>query len=140
MSGSIFQNASSPPNQALINQNSGLVIEVDCDASVYVGAAVIMDNTGTAFNALADDISTSNVLGLVESKTSITRCKVRVSGATLTNFVGLDPSQEYFLSDTVAGDITTTAPTTTGHVVFRVGQPLSATRMVVDRILRVVRS
>lgn len=115
-----------------------LLIDIPCDSSVYVKAAVYMDSGGTAFNALGDSTSTSNVIGLVESKSSSTLCDIRVSGTTPANFTGLDTTKEYFLSDTVAGEITDVAPSGTGHVILRVGQPLSATRFVVNQGQRIV--
>lgn len=132
MSGSIFQNASSPPNQSAINDSTGLVLEnVPCDASVYVGAAVRMDGTGTAFNAIATALSTANVIGIVQKKPSSTLCNIRVLGVSPAIFVGLDETKEYFLSATIAGEITTTVPTGSGHVVLKLGQPFSATRFLV---------
>lgn len=108
-----------------------VITDVDCDSSVYVGAVVIMDVNGTAFNALADDISTSNMIGVCESKTSSILCSIRVLGTSGEIFTNLDPTKNYYLSDTVPGGITTTVPTTTGHVKIQIGQPFSSTRMLV---------
>ena len=119
---------------------SGVVIEnVPCDATVYVNAAVRMSGGGVAFNALADSVANSAVLGICISKQSATECTIRVSGKTNSIFVGLDPTMEYFLSDTVAGAITTTIPTDPGHIVLRLGQPFSTTEFVIDKATRMVR-
>ncbi len=90
-----------------------------------------MDMAGKAWNALADSLTTSNILGIVESKQSSTTCNVRVLGVSGELFTGLDTTREYFLSDTVAGEISTTIPTDSGHIVLRVGQPFSATKFLV---------
>lgn len=112
---------------------------VTCLSSVYVGAAVRMNASGVALNAIADGLANSNVIGIVESKSDATTCTIRVAGVTLDLFVGLDVSKEYFLSDTVAGDITTTVPTTTGHVKIKVGQPFSDETFLYQKGERVVR-
>jgi hypothetical protein len=113
---------------ACCDVSNAVLYNIPCDATVYVGAAVILDASGTAFNALADDISTSNVLGVVENKTGILSCDVRVSGITENIYTGLDVTKEYYLSDTIAGGLQTTVPTDSGHVKIKLGQPASATR------------
>ena len=117
-----------------------VLTDVDCEASVYVGAAVIMQSSGIAKNALADSLANSNVIGIVESKSSTTKCDIRVMGRTGDILTGLDVTKEYFLSDTVAGGLSTSIPTTSGHVVIRVGQPFSATSFVVIKGQRVERA
>lgn len=112
---------------------------IACESSVYVGAAVYMQPSGIAANAIATSLSTSNVLGIVESKSSSTVCNIRVIGASGSLFTGLDVTIEYYLSDTIAGEITGTIPTTSGHVALKLGQPLSETEFVVLKGNRVVR-
>lgn len=113
---------------------------VPCDASVYVGAAVRMDALGTAYNAIATGVATSNVLGIVESKPTPTTCDIRVSGYTSTIFLGLDVTKNYYLSATVAGEVTDVIPVTSGHVMAPLGKPYSATQLAVFVGERVVRS
>jgi hypothetical protein len=108
-----------------------VLVDVPCEASVYVGAVVIMKAIGEAKNALADNISNANVLGICESKSSATVCNVRVLGKSESIFTSLDVTKEYFLSPTVPGAIQTTIPTNVGEVVVKIGQPFSATSMVV---------
>lgn len=108
--------------------SNAILYNIPCDATVYVGAAVILNSSGIAFNAIASDISTSNVLGIVENKTGILSCDVRVSGISNEIYAGLDVTKEYYLSDTVAGGIQTSIPTDSGHVKMKLGQPASATR------------
>jgi hypothetical protein len=120
---------------------NSVITGVPCDSSVYVGAAVRMDSFGVAQNALADTADNANVLGVVVSKASPTVCTIRFLGVTEGDiFVGLDVTKEYFLSDVTAGLITTTPPTTPGHVLLRVGQTYSATRLLVIKGLRIIRS
>ncbi len=94
---------------------------------------------GTAINAIADDITTSNVIGVVESKSNSVLCDIRVLGITSGIYAGLDVTREYYLSDAIAGQITTTIPTASGHVVLKLGQPFSATEFLVTKGQAVVR-
>jgi len=118
-----------------------LISNVPCDASVYLGAAVRMDSAGTLFNAIATSLSTSNVIGIVESKSSSVLCAVRVLGVTPAIFSGLDVLQEYFLSDVTAGLITTTPVLAiSGHVVLSLGQPFSATRFLTKKGTAIIKA
>jgi hypothetical protein len=120
--------------------NANVVLfNVDCEASVYIGAAVIMQVSGVAKNALADDIGNSNVIGIVESKPSGVKCDIRVSGITAGIFSGLDVTKEYYLSDSIGGEITTLSPITTGHVRLKLGQPFSASEFLVMKGERTIR-
>ena len=117
-----------------------LLSNVPCATAVYVGAAVRMDGTGTAQNAIATSAANSNIIGIVESKSSSTVCSIRVLGVSEGLFTGLDVTKEYYLSDTVAGDITTTVPTASGSIILKVGQPYSATDFLVLKGTRTVRA
>jgi len=113
-------------NSQISQDFGGLVIKsVPCDSTVYVGAAVRMDATGTAFNGLATTLATSNIIGIVVKKPGTTLCDIRVSGTTSDIFTGLDVTKMYYLSDTIAGEITTVIPTTPTHIMLRLGQPFS---------------
>lgn len=116
-----------------------ILFDVTCLASVYVGAAVRMTSGGTAVNAQADAVANANVIGIVEAKPSSTTCNIRVLGVSDAIFAGLDVTKEYYLSDAVAGEITTTIPTASGSVVLRVGQPFSATEFLMNKGQQVVR-
>lgn len=118
---------------------NAIIENVPCLSSVYVGAAVIMNGSGTAENGLADSMANSNVIGLVEAKSDATTCTIRVAGVTLDLYTGLDVTKEYFLSDTVAGELTTTVPTTSGHIKVKIGQPFSAETFLFIKGERVVR-
>lgn len=131
----------------LVNANlepysSGLVLpDVDCVASVYVGAVVYMNASGVANNAIATSEATSNIIGIVEAKSSSVRCAIRVLGVTGSIFSSLDPTKEYYLSHTAPGEITTVVPPgVTGYVVIKVGQPYSSDELLVLKGQRVVRT
>jgi len=114
--------------------------DVPCEASVYVGSAVIMQASGIAKNGLADSIANSNILGIVEAKNDTELCNIRVLGVSLSIYTGLDVTKEYFLSATVAGEITTIIPTTSGNVILKLGQPFSATEFLMNKSDRTIRT
>ncbi len=122
---------SGSPNVVLSN--------IDCLSSVYVGAAVII-NGGVVSNALANSMVQSNIIGIVEEKLSLNKCNVRVSGVTGGSiFSGLDETKEYFLSASVAGQITETPPSNSGDIMLKVGQPFDSSNFLVLKGQRTVR-
>ena len=116
-----------------------IIEKVDCLSSVYIGAFVRMTSSGVAVNALADSFSNSNVIGLVEDKISDTVCTLRVSGRSKPIYSSLDPSLEYFLSDTVPGALQTSVPTASGHIKLKLGQPFSSSVFLMSKGERVER-
>ena len=117
------------------------IANVVCDNSVYEGSFVKMSSLGIAFNALADTIDNANVIGCVESKETSTLCTIRFLGLTNGDiFSDLDVTKDYYLSDTVAGGITTTPPVGTGKVVLYLGQAFSSSKFLIKRGIGMVRS
>lgn len=134
----------------IVNDIDNLVVDVACDQSVFVGAFVyfqIVNSTVKAFNAKADDISTANVFGVVESKPSASMAKVRFGGKTSDIFINLDLTKEYYLSDSEAGMMVSEdeIPTNVGSIIVKLGQPFSANSFLYLRggksiVLEVVQS
>ena len=109
-------------------------------AAITIGQPVYIQGANTVDLALADAKATSGVIGLVldasidssvvgtiltDGILTSTDWTAAVGAATLT--VG----SVYFLSDVDAGMLTTTAPTTTGSFVTRVGTAISTTTLEV---------
>lgn len=117
-----------------------IIPNVDCEASVYVGAAVVTNSSGVARNALADSLANSNVIGIVESKESAVKCTIRVVSLTGSIFLGLDVTKEYYLSDTVPGGLQILPPTDSGTVRLKLGQPFDETRFIIMKGERMVRA
>ena len=113
-----------------VNDANAVLRDIECDPDVYVGAAVRLSG-GIAFNGFADSELHSNIIGIVEEKTSATSCNIRLFGYTLDIFTGLDESKVYFLSDTVPGEITTVVPSASGHIRLQIGKPFSTNSLVV---------
>ncbi len=117
-----------------------VLADVDCDSTVYLGAAVRM-SSGTAINAIADGMANSNVIGVVESKSSSTKCNIRVLGVTAGDvFSGLDETLEYYLSATVAGSLVTIPPSAPGTIRLRIGQPFDIANLLVIKGERTLRA
>lgn len=119
-----------------------VVPNVSCDIAVSVGNWVRMNPSGIAIKAQADSKDNSNIIGLVEEKTSPTTCNIRVLGVSKAIFSGLDVTKEYFLSASTAGDMVSqgsSVPSAAGHIILKVGQPFSSTRFLVLKGIRIER-
>lgn len=116
-----------------------VINDVPCESSVYSGAAVYMQSNGVAKNAIATFLETSNVIGIVEGKSELNLCSIRVMGVMKDAYLGLDVTKEYFLSDSIAGLVTTDIPISSNHVILKLGQPYSETDFFVLKGQRVVR-
>lgn len=127
-----LENAAGSPNVVLT--------DVPCNAAVAVGDWVRLDGTSTCQKAIADSEANSNVLGVVEEKASAVLCTVRVLGVSSGIFAGLDVAQEYFLSASTAGAMTTTPPSASGEILLKLGQPFSATEFLVLKGMRIERT
>ena len=109
-------------------------------AAITIGQPVYIQGADTVDWALADAKATSGVIGLV-SDASIDSSAVGtiltdgiLTSTDWTAVVGaatLTVGSVYFLSDVDAGMLTTTAPTTTGSFVTRVGTAISTTTLEV---------
>jgi hypothetical protein len=115
------------------------------DATLIAGNAVRATTAGHVGKGQANAVNTSRIVALATAGVTS-----GASGTFQTNGVvilttgewdavtggsgGLTPDSEYFLSATTAGLLTTTAPTTAGHVVKPLGVALSTTELAL-RIL-----
>lgn len=110
-------------------------------ASVYVGAAVYINSSGTAVNADASDYNTSDVLGIVVSKQTTTSADILVSGISPAFYSGLVMGGTYFLASNDPGQLTSSVPQGSGETVLKVGIALSSTELFVavdSRLMRAV--
>jgi len=87
---------------------------------------------GKVGRAIANDtFDKANVVGFAQT-TKLAGQLVRVLIVGLLADTGLSPGQIYYLSAAGSGAITTTAPTTAGHYVTRVGEAASATEFIIQ--------
>jgi len=109
--------------------DDNLVKELLCTLTESIGDVVYYSSTNTVAQADASDLSTSRVIGFIESKQSDTVCTVRIGGFTVTS--GLSVGNRYFLS-TTPGQISMTPPTNSGNVIVKVGTAKSASSFHVE--------
>jgi hypothetical protein len=97
------------------------------------------DNAGTVEcrKALADN-DTTRAMGFVYDDSDQNNVVCYLEG-TITGQVGLVPGTKYFLSSTVAGNLTTVISTTVGHIVQQVGTALNPTSVTFEPTQVVVR-
>lgn len=134
-------------------QTPDLLTNVACQSDVFVGAAVrlipdspvtvnmsdwpslvvvnsmdVQDFTPLAVNALADNYDNANVIGIVIEKPTSVLCNIITRGNTPDLYLGLNFSQEYYLSSTQAGAIVplNEAPSASGEVLIKLGQAIGS--------------
>jgi hypothetical protein len=141
------------------------LLAVDCDATVFVGAAVILTegtpvdsvmsdwtnlfflsamnyqiSTPLAVNAQADSMANSNVIGIVKNKPTSTTCDIGLPGLIPGLYFSLEVLEDYYLSDTIPGLIVKSSlkPSDPGTIVLRLGQATNNQDFLFDRFDRVV--
>ena len=115
-------------------------IDAIFDSNTVPGQVVYVSGDGTVDLAQADAVGTSTAIGIALTTTSATeqgqyRAEGQVEVSNWTAITGtalLTPGSIYFLSTTVAGGLTTTAPSTAGETIVRVGRALTTTRLDIE--------
>ena len=100
-----------------------------CDSGLAVRDAVYLSGADAVAKADADGSGTQPLIGFVSSKPTATTCIVKYSGE-LGGFTGLTTGVNYYLSET-PGEITTTAPSSSGSIVQKVGFARNTTTLVI---------
>ena len=96
-------------------------------------AVTIFNDSGTGKMRKANAATGLEAHGFVPSAVSAAASgRVVLDDEILAGFVGLTIGSTYFLSDTTAGAITATAPTTSGYLLQRLGVARSATELAID--------
>ena len=120
----------------------------DQGTAVIPGACVYTDSSGTFMLAMANASGTSTPIGIAIASiaTGATGNIATDGSVTLTvaqwntitgGSTGLTPGAAYFLSPTTAGNLITTAPSTVGQYVVKVGIALSTTTLNVNFSIRI---
>ena len=116
----------------LTNSNAG---------AITIGQVVYVDGAGSCDLAQANASATAKGLGLVAdaSIASAASGAIQYGGiltsADWTNVIGstnLTAGAEYFVDPSNAGQLTATAPTTTGQFVTYVGRAISTTALLIE--------
>jgi microcystin-dependent protein len=107
--------------------------------SLGTGNAVLFNPSGGLSAARADDIATSNTLGIVESYNGndvvvVYQGVINISGS-VSNLTPLATGSVYYLDPTIAGGLTTTETTNTSYTIHPMMVATSASRGVVINAL-----
>lgn len=142
--GQIEQLQSSDTLDAVVSEVDIVSKENDNAGAVVIGMAVYPKTNGKIDKARANAQGTVQVVGLVKdaSISAAATGSIQTSGvltattgqwdAVTGQSGGLTAGSVYFLDPTTAGNLTTTAPTTIGQYVVRVGLALTSTEMDID--------
>ncbi len=115
-------------------------LSAEADSTVKIGYAVYLKSSGHLDPAKADAQSTSGIIGVsISDAMAGALCKYlsegKVTRSDWTEVAGaalLTPGVTYYLSPTTAGQITSTAPTTTGQSVAAIGRATSTTELDIE--------
>jgi len=129
------------------NTNAGAdanIVRVNKSNHNFVIGDVLYYSGSQYEKALATVSNTSNVVGMVSKIVDTNNFELttdgRVVGSILAENAGvaLTPGSKYFLSDSTAGRVTTTAPTVVGRMRVELGQALGATSFAISPKLGIV--
>jgi hypothetical protein len=117
-----------------------LSLEAEADSTIKIGNPIYIKANGHCDPAKADAWATAQVAGVSTSDANAGEICTYIPEGTAersdwTEIAGstlLTPGNTYFLSPTITGHITNTAPTTVGHSVVRVGRAVSDTKLDVE--------
>jgi len=115
-------------------------IEAEFDSNADKGMVVYVTSAGTADLAKADAEATVGAVGMAaedvlagETKTYLTEGQVqKTDWSSVTGTTLLTPGAVYFLSESSAGMLTTTAPTAAGDFVLFAARALSTTTLDIE--------
>ena len=110
------------------------------DSTMVAGQPVYVSGSNHVDKAQADNITTSEAVGLVLTGATAGNAGewiaegsiVKLDWTAVTGSVSLTSGSTYYLSETTAGLLSESAPTTRGNYVVRVGKALSTTKMDIE--------
>ena len=111
---------------------------INCLSSVFVGA-IVRFSSGIAVNALADNASNANWIGIVIEKPGDTCCTIRLPSLSTAIFSTLTQNSLYFLSDSSEGHISLSHPTAHNAVIAPIGNAFNSQRISIVRMNQVIR-
>lgn len=143
-SGQIQQIQSGDVLDAVVTEVDVISLTNNNVGAIVIGMPVYSDDADDVDKAQADAVATVEVVGLVQDVSIAAAGSgfIQTDGvltATTTQWDavagttgGLTAGAIYYLSAATAGNLTETAPTTTGQFVLRVGKALSTTDMEIS--------
>lgn len=110
------------------------------DSTMVPGQPVYVSGSNSVDKAKADNITTAEAVGLVLTGATAGNTGIwiaegsvtKLDWTTVTGTALLTPGSTYYLSETDAGQLSDTSPTTRGNYVVRVGKALSTTKMDIE--------
>lgn len=125
----------------IYNEIHGDVIpDLACDTAVNVGDLVYLAADSLLKSAIATSITTSQVVGICDAKTSPGACNLRISGLSGAYLTGLIPGSKYFLSESVLGGLSPTAATSLGAVVVEIGVARTSDTLTISPQILLIRA
>ncbi len=120
------------------SSGAGVAMPTTAGENMPLGAVVYFQNDNKAYKAKADADATSLVAGFCDRAASADDAINVVPIGVVTNVAwALTAGTQYYLSPTVAGEFTSTAPTAVGQVVVSVGMASAPTIMAVNVLTKV---
>lgn len=107
-------------------------------ATVAALDVVYASSSGGVSPARADSGTTARVAGIALATTTVGNPIVVQVDGVVSGFVGLTFNTIYYLSPTIAGAITATAPSTVGQYVQPVGYALSSSKLLLISYPRIL--
>lgn len=120
------------PEDSLEGTGVGGDINFTASEAIAIRGVVYVTNAGQISNAQADAPTTAKAFGFASAAiTGGASGPVRYN-TVLSGFAGLTPGLPVFLSPTVEGEITQTAPIAQGQFVVRLGTAIGATEIEIN--------
>ena len=129
-----------PDGSVQLTANARVEYEAQADADIKAGQVLNLKGSGHVGLARADALATANISGLAKADCLATFSCVFISDSALTledwtEIVGsaeLTVGTIYYLDPSVAGHLTTTAPTTIGQYVIKIGMAIAVDTLDIE--------
>lgn len=124
----------------IVGPSDAIIYFAEAETIIKKGQAIFTMANGHIALAKADSINTAKVIGLASEDIDLTAIGpyIKIGSIEMDNWndvIGaseLVPGSSYYLDVSVAGRLTSTAPTTAGQVVCPIGQAISTTTLILD--------
>lgn len=131
-SGQIQQIQSGDTLDATVSETEGQTYTNDDVGSHVLGEFVYIDAADGVKKAKADASGTAKAIAAATATITTGTTGVYQTSGTLAGLTGLTAGAPYYLSAATAGAITSTAPSTLGQYVQRVGLATSTTELLIN--------
>lgn len=127
-------------DSSIVVGSEGAALEMVAFEDMLAGDFVnIFDDSGTTSARLAN-ASTNFAQGFIRADVLTGETAIVYTQGINSFVTGLTLAANYFLSDTVAGGVTTTIPTAAGSAVQRLGKAVATNQLLFDPLQPIIRS